>query len=604
MVEKKTIMNFKEILFSKNILKTLFVVFIFLLLFISAITYKNTLQVSNSSNWVMHSYKVQKELDNLLIIIEEAEAGQRGYLLTHDLIYLEPYLSSKQKIRSSLHKLVKLSSDNPAQQKNILKLSDLVEKRYGYLRYSIYQDSLGPNNKNNLRNSLDKGRMIMDTITMHSDAMLKLEEAYLTDRNVEYKDNLSVTPLLILVITLFSLFIFIVAYIKINKDLSFLEGSNKQLNIANESNKQAQKIGEFCTWTWNLQNNSFSCSDSLFHLLGSDINSFEPTIKNISQFIHPEDQPKITSEIDKVLSGKPEDLIQHFRIIRKDGKLRYFKSLAKTVLHDKGERTVIGVISDITEQHETNMALERRNFELEQTNTELASFNHVASHDLQEPLRKIQLFISRISAADLNAISEAGKEYISKIQLATTRMRTLIDDLLLFSRTNKADKDFVSADLNELLDNAKQELIVRIQEKKATIHADNLPELNVIPYQIQQLFINLINNSLKYSKPDVNPIISIRCEEILGSQISFLKTNPEKKYYKISVSDNGMGFDPQFSESIFTLFQRLHSPTEFPGTGIGLAICKKIVENHMGVIKAEGKLGIGAIFTFFLPIDI
>ena len=179
-------------------------------------------------------------------------------------------------------------------------------------------------------------------------------------------------------------------------------------------------------------------------------------------------------------------------------------------------------------------------------------------------------------------------------------MRVLIDDLLLFSRANKTDKPFEKTDLNVLLENAKQELAINIHEKNAVFDAKKLPTLLVIPYQIQQLFINLINNSLKYSNKDVKPIITIKCEKVLVSTVS-LNINSDKKYYKLSFSDNGIGFEQQFSESIFTLFKRLHSNENLPGTGIGLAICKKIVENHQGAITAEGRLNVGATFNVFLP---
>ncbi|WP_395046532.1 CHASE3 domain-containing protein [Flavobacterium sp.] len=593
-------MKFKDAILSKVMLKSLFVIFIFLLLFISSITYKNSLQFTNSTKWVIHSYKVHSQLDNLMLILKDAETGQRGFLLTHDTTYLQPYFKSKIKVRQSADTLRRLFSDNLNQQKNMERLLELTELRFGYLRYSMYQDSLGSKNKINIRESLDTGRLIMDSVRNQAAKMQNLEKEYLWERNQSYLSKISVTPLLILLITVFSLLIFIVAYIKINKDLSVLENANKQLLITNEVSLQAKKIGNFSTWTLDVETNKLSYSDNLYHLLGCQPQSFEPTITNFIEYVYPDDKRKVSSIIKKIVNDE-KTLIHFFRVIREDNQLRYFKLTAKTVVHLKGEKTIIGIISDITDEHNKNITIEKRNFELEQTNTELESFNHVASHDLQEPLRKIQLFISRISSTDLDAISEAGREYIAKIHLATTKMRTLIDDLLLFSRTNKTDKVFIKTDLNELLENAKQELTDTILEKNAVINAEVLPLIEVIPYQIQQLFINLISNSLKYSKSNVNPIITIHSEKILVSQVSFLKTNPDKEYYKISISDNGMGFDQQFSESIFTLFNRLHSPTEYPGTGIGLAICKKIVENHMGAIKAEGKINIGATFTIFLP---
>ena len=252
-----------------------------------------------------------------------------------------------------------------------------------------------------------------------------------------------------------------------------------------------------------------------------------------------------------------------------------------------------------------SIALEERNFELEQTNAELESFNHVASHDLQEPLRKIQIFISRISPEDMELLSDSGKEYIAKIKLATGKMRTLIDDLLLYSQSSKSDKLFEKTDLNTLLQNAEQDLAIDISEKKAIINSKKLPITDVIPFQMQQLFINLIHNSLKYSHPNRTPILNITCEKVFLESIASAKTSTnEKEYYKITFSDNGIGFKQEYAQSIFLIFKRLHAIQDFPGTGIGLAICKKIAENHFGTIKAEGELNIGASFSLFLPTEI
>jgi len=230
---------------------------------------------------------------------------------------------------------------------------------------------------------------------------------------------------------------------------------------------------------------------------------------------------------------------------------------------------------------------------------ELASFNHVASHDLQEPLRKIQTFISRFSEKDLQALSVTGQDYFAKIQRSAIQMRRLISDLLLFSRSTKPEKNFEETDLNILLEAAKQELLPDIEDKKALIYSDVLPTLNVIPFQIQQLFLNLIGNSLKYGRPGIPPVIKIGCEIINPSDNP---QNNNKKYCRISITDNGMGFEQKYAENIFILFYRLHQKNEFPGSGIGLSICKKIAENHNGYITADGKPGVGSTFSVFLPI--
>jgi hypothetical protein len=179
-------------------------------------------------------------------------------------------------------------------------------------------------------------------------------------------------------------------------------------------------------------------------------------------------------------------------------------------------------------------------------------------------------------------------------------MRRLIDDLLLYSQTSRSDKIFEKTDLTLLLENALQELSQVIEEKNPEIQYKNLPTLNVIPFQIQQLFYNLISNSLKYSNPEIPSKIIVACKKVNAGENPILNTN-SPAYFEISVSDNGLGFEQQYAEKIFGLFNRLHSKGEYPGTGIGLSICKKIIENHSGYIFAEGELNYGATFTFYLP---
>jgi light-regulated signal transduction histidine kinase (bacteriophytochrome) len=291
----------------------------------------------------------------------------------------------------------------------------------------------------------------------------------------------------------------------------------------------------------------------------------------------------------------------YYKILRPDHEIRYFKSTGKLLTDQQGSKILLGINFDITDEHLLNIELQERNRELEKSNKELASFNHVASHDLQEPLRKIQTFISRVSEADKAVVSNSTREYLAKIEISAKRMRVLIDDLLLFSRTNTTKKEFIKSNLNELLQNAESDLTEIINEKKAVITATKLPKLSVIPYQIEQLFINLIGNSLKYSRPNSIPEIKIESEKILSADYPDLLDQSIKKFHKITLTDNGMGFDPQFKETIFVLFQRLHSKTDYPGTGIGLAICKKIVENHRGYILADSVLNEGSEFTVFLP---
>jgi signal transduction histidine kinase len=453
--------------------------------------------------------------------------------------------------------------------------------------------------KSELDENMVKGREAMNKIRSQINRMIDLETLNFDEHQKKYTHEIYFTPNFTLFLLFFSLLVFVFSFIKINNNLIALKKTNEDLDVTTESFRHAEEIGNFCSWQWYIDTNKFVFSDNHYRLLGCAPQSFEPTLENFLEFVHPEDRHIITDGVSLALKeGKPASVF--FRLIRKDGELRYFKSLSKLTELSRG-KLLIGINSDITEQQISNMVLEERNRELEQSNKELASFNHIASHDLQEPLRKIQTFISRISEKELLNLSEQGKEYFARIQSSVFRMRNLIDDLLQFSRTTRIEKKSEPADLNLLLENAKQELIQNIEDKKAEIHAVELPVLNVIPFQIQQLFINLIGNSLKYSKPGIPPVITIDCEEINSDEYPFLKDKNQKKYHKVSIKDNGLGFEQQYAEDIFLLFYRLHPKSELTGSGIGLSICKKIVENHNGYIFAESKPQIGSTFSFFLP---
>jgi signal transduction histidine kinase/CHASE3 domain sensor protein len=734
-------MNFQTLFTSSFFLKRVFLASLFILISISAVTYRHTIALSESTKSVIHSQQVHLELEQLMSYLKDAETGQRGYIISKNPIYLKPYNGSREKVEGSYKTLKLLTSDNLKQQNNLDSLHKLVDIRYSYFKKSLTLSVEKPLNEILFDKALLNGRIAMDDIRSKIDEMIDLEMVYLKERQAKYNDEISFTPIFTLSLFLFTVLVFVISYMMINRDLKNVKRANEVLSVTTESINHAEIIGKFCLTQWDLKTKKLIYSDNLYRLLGCEPQSFEPTIENYLKFVHPEDthivvngagdallkgetymrsyriirkdgETRFVKSIGKMIQNEsnhkthigiisditeqhlanlsleernlalekanavllittesinhaerigefstwqwdldtnilkysdnqyrmlgcepqsfeptiekylefvhPEDRhiitqggqevlnnigipAAFFRIIRKDGQIRYIKSIAKSLIDINGKNTLIGINSDVTEQHLSNLSLEERNLELEQINKELASFNHVASHDLQEPLRKIQLFISRIEENEQDKMSEVGKEYFSRINVSALRMRVLIDDLLLFSRTNRAEKVFEKTDLNLVFQKANHELGEIISEKKGSIESVKLPILNVIPYQMEQLFINLISNSLKYSRAGVKPCVKIECEKVRGKDYSPFKVNGEKKYYKFTFTDNGLGFEQQNAENIFTLFHRLHHKTEYTGTGIGLSICKKIVENHAGFIMAEGRPNEGATFTFFLP---
>lgn len=330
------------------------------------------------------------------------------------------------------------------------------------------------------------------------------------------------------------------------------------------------------------------------------------------QIVHADDrQLNINRWMEAIKTGN--DFLLEHRFRRFDGEYRWQLSRAIAQKDEEGNIQMwVGTSTDIHDQknftnqlekevYERTEQLELKNKDLINMNIELQSFAYISSHDLQEPLRKIQTFASRLADLDDQNISAKAKTYLNRIEISAKRMQTLIQDLLAYSRTNSADRVFVKTNLDEIAEEIQSDFSERIEETNAIIDFDSLGEATVIPFQFRQLLHNLIGNSLKFSKKGEPPYIKVKANRIKGKEIKIPVTYPEKMYYQLTISDNGIGFDDAYKERIFEVFQRLNTESEFSGTGIGLAIVKKIVENHKGVITAHSEKGKGATFEIYLP---
>ncbi len=312
-----------------------------------------------------------------------------------------------------------------------------------------------------------------------------------------------------------------------------------------------------------------------------------------------------------VENGHDYTFQQRFR--SREGVYRWQLSRAVPLRNDKGEILQwLGTSTDIDEQkkmadelesmvRERTAALSESNLNLERTNRELEQFAYVASHDLQEPLRKIRIFAEMLGVT-LPGGDTSAQTYLHKINLAATRMSVLIKDLLNFSQLQGDSSQFRNTDLNSVLSDVEGDFELLIHQKNAVVMAEPLPVVEAIPLQVNQLFYNLLGNSLKFTSDDRKPLIFITSRPVQGAGDEMWPgLDPGRKYHEITFRDNGIGFSQEYASQIFTIFQRLNNRESFDGTGIGLAICKKIALNHHGDIKAFSGEGMGASFHILMP---
>jgi light-regulated signal transduction histidine kinase (bacteriophytochrome) len=262
---------------------------------------------------------------------------------------------------------------------------------------------------------------------------------------------------------------------------------------------------------------------------------------------------------------------------------------------------LIGITRDVTPLKYFERERDRSIRELNRSNQELEEFAYVASHDLQEPLRKISTFSERLKAKFAAPLGSEGSLYVDRILASTENMRILIDNLLEFSRMARSTYAFARINLQDIIRSVVTDLELKIEETGARIVLGTLPEVEVVAAEMKQLFNNLIGNAIKFRSEGEPILIEINSDKVSRQEKEERHLPSELDYFKITIRDNGIGFEEEYAERIFQIFQRLHGKSEYPGSGIGLAICKKIADNHNGLIYAESTPGKGAAFHLILP---
>lgn len=361
---------------------------------------------------------------------------------------------------------------------------------------------------------------------------------------------------------------------------------------AEEKLRLALSAGELGTYVTNLNTNEVVTSDSFNAIWGTNGCL---TRSDIISRIYAEDLPiREEAHTRADVSG---NICYEVRVL-KGKSLRWVRVKGKVIKDETGKpASIMGVVQDITEQKDFSEELQKlvaeRTSELKKSNDDLMQFANIVSHDLKEPVRKINIFNNLLKSELGDLVKDKNKTYFDKVQHSTQRMTSIIEGVLSYSTLNKKGHPVETIELNDIIENIKTDLELVIQEKRAILIKDEMPAIAGAPILIHQLFYNLIHNALKFSKVDMPPRVIISCSVISIENAEFAR---------VVIKDNGIGFDPAYAQRIFNAFERLNSKDQYEGSGLGLSLCRKIVERHQGTIDATGGQNEGAEFIVCLPL--
>lgn len=485
--------------------------------------------------WVEHTKEVLQKATKVEKLVIDMETGQRGFLIAGKEEFLEPYNIGKKNLPKVLNELMELVSDNPPQVERIIEISDLIDEwqeQAGIfeieLRRKVNRGEI-PQSEVVSAIASKRGKNLMDNLRAKLEYFKSVEIELMTTRKQTARDSFLFTKYLIIFGSIAAIVFSFLVFSRIARKIT-----TPILSLVNIS----QRV-------------SLQTLTDDFIPRNSEENEGEGEISELVKTYH-EMLNGLRSEIVKRKSAEEELKNAHYNL-----------KLLTDRLKDHSEK-------------------------LEKSNEELESFNSMASHDLQEPLRKIVSF-GTLLKEEANNLDDQSIEYINKMLLSTKRMQALINDLLELSRVTTITHPLVPVNLNQIVKEVLEDLEIQMAETKGTIHIENLPTLQADAMQMRQLFQNLIGNSIKYHRNEVPPEIHVKSQKVKGS------------FGEILFIDFGIGFDGKHADRIFKPFERLHGKSSYSGTGMGLAICKKIVDRHKGTLKVKSTLGEGSEFIVTLP---
>ncbi len=366
---------------------------------------------------------------------------------------------------------------------------------------------------------------------------------------------------------------------------------------------EAEGLAKMGSWKWTEKDNLI-WSDGLYNIFKKEKGAYQPSWNSFLENVHPDDVGLVLDFVED-MAVRRTALKMDYRILV-DDEVHYLSMNVKAARQDEGQQPyTLGTVVDITERKVYENQLKQYTTELQRSNEDLEQFAYIASHDLQEPLRKIRAFGDRLSTKFHTELDVVGRDYLVRMQSAAARMQLLIEDILAFSKVSRNISAFERLNMKKLLEEVVEDLDAQLRRERGTVRVGTLPNLTGDRAQIKRLFQNLVSNGLKFHKTEERPIVQIDGTTMKGAQVQeeFGKSATDGEYACFVVKDNGIGFDKKYSEKIFNIFQRLHGRNEYEGTGIGLSICRKVVMNHRGLIWTKSEENVGSEFIVILPLN-
>jgi PAS domain S-box-containing protein len=569
---------------------------------IGFISYRSTRAFILTADWVAHTREVMEIQERTQRHLMEMESGRRGFIMTGDESYLRGFEDAQAQIIENFNALKTYTADTPQQTLKLDRLLTLIQRNFAGQQTEIetrrtkgYGATLTIFAKGESEKTTQEIRSILADFDREQRALLA-ERAGLT-RLVG-----RATTLTIIAGSVFTFIALLVACILILRDVAARHRAEEAL--AAEHHLLLSIIDTIPDHVYVKDVEGHFILDNVAHreVYGPKTEG-TTTGRTVFDYYSAADAERFDEDDQRVIETG-EGIFNHEEPREQEDGSELWIQTTKVPLRDTDGSVIglVGISADISDRKAAEAQLLRFAAQLESSNAELQNFASVASHDLQEPLRKIQAFSDRLRVKCGTMLNAQGHDYLERMQNAAQRMQVLIQDLLKLSRITSRALPFEECNLNEIVRAVLSDLEITIEQKNAAVEVGDLPAIEADPLQMRQLFQNLISNALKFQRPGDKPevVVEGRIYEVKERNIAGAALG--QQICKIVVRDNGIGFDPKFAEQIFVVFQRLHSRSEYEGTGIGLAVCRKITDRHGGSIVAKSAEGQGAAFIVTLPV--